>query len=111
MTSSYEILRHTFSILKEESPSAIIAVQKKNLDGGYSAFDIPVFERSPISVKRLGVEDLQKKSKYLLLFYPIRSIQLLIGAKKDYPEEMEELPLEMQEFCEERGITLHIMLR
>ena len=111
LTSSYEILRHTFSILKENSPFAVIVVQKKNLQSGYTAFDIPIFNLSPTSIKRLGLEDMKKRSGWLFFYYPVKSLQLLFDRKSRYPEEMRDIPQEIEMFCEERGINLRIVLR
>lgn len=109
LKSSFEILKHTFSILKEESPTVIITVQRKYIEGGYSGFDIPVFQLSPISVKRLGVEALELKARLPFLFYPWKSFQLLLNRKRLFLETLENVPEDILLFCEERGITLRIM--
>lgn len=111
LASSYEILRHTYSILNEDTPNVIIIVRRKHLQDGYTAFDLSIFSMSPISVKRLGVEALCKKEKLLLLYYPTRTIQLLLGCKRQYTIALQEIPQEIQDYCQERLINLQILTR
>ena len=48
--SAYEILRHTFGILKARGGTVIIVVYEKNLSiKKYTIFDVPVFKLSPTS--------------------------------------------------------------
>ena len=111
LSSSYEILRHTFSILTENSPTVVITVKKKNIEGGFSGFDIPIFKLSPITVKKLKLESLERKERFLLIFYPIRSIEKLLNIKKKFSEPMINIPQEILDFCEERNLNLKIFVR
>lgn len=111
LTSSYEILRHTYSILKEDSPNVIITVQRKHLQGGYSAFDLPIFRMSPISIKRLGVEALCQKERLPLLYSPVKSRQLLLNRKRQYSAILQDVPQEIRDYCKERAINLQIFTR
>ena len=110
LTSSYEILRHTFSILKEPGASVVIAVRPANLEGAYTSFDMPVFRRSPTSVKRLGLEGLARQERWPLLFHPLKSLRLLFGPRPQAGEVLAQPPAEMLAFCEERGLALTVVL-
>lgn len=107
--ASYEILRHTFGILDEGCGEVVLVVKKGNAETGFSLFDIPYLQLSPISVKRLGLEGLQKKSKLPLVFAPIRTMQMLLSVGKNKKPRETVVPQEMLKFCQERNITIRCM--
>lgn len=108
--SSYEILRHTFGILNEVCGEAVLVTKKGNVGSDFSIFDIPYFQLSPISVRRLRVEGLQKKSKLPLIFAPIRTIQILLSVGKNRKPRETDVPQEMYEFCRERNIRIRCLV-
>ena len=73
--ASYQILRHTHSILKEEGGTVIICAEK--MERKYSVFDIPFFH--PITIKKLNLERLKTMSYAPLLFSPVNALRFLIG--------------------------------
>lgn len=109
LKSSFEILRHTFSILKEDGGEAVIAIQKGNMEKDISLFDIPFFELSPVSIKRLHLEGLKRKKVLPLLFAPVKSLQILLGKKYKSIREIRLVPPEIEDFCKERNISLRII--
>lgn len=105
--ASYEILRHTYGILKDGGTAVITANEKEIADTRFSIFDIPLLEMSPISVKRLGLETLARKSRFPFVIAPKDSIIFLMhdNRKKQRSFHKVECPIkEMYEFCEKRGI-------
>lgn len=118
LTSAYEILRHTFCILKEnkhgvvaENPVVFITLQKKYIDDGYSFFDYPVFRMSPTTVKRLGVEKFIRQYRFPIVFSPVKSLWFLLNSKAKYSEKMSNVPADIKDFCNIRNIRLEILLR
>ena len=78
ITASYEILRHTFSILKEYGGIAVIVdAQKKN---DYTTFDIPYFHE--VTIERLRLEKPVKLRYFPILTNPIKSIKYLFAKGK-----------------------------
>lgn len=110
LKSSFEILRHTFSILREDAGETIITVRKENIEKGFHLFDMAFLGMSPISVKRLHLEGLKKKEILPLLFAPAASIQILLGCNRRFSSEMDFVPAEMERFCKERNICLRILV-
>lgn len=124
LLSSYEILRHTFGILKESGGTAILVVKHKNIEKKkYSVFDIPIFELSPITVKRLGLEYLKRRRCFPLIYSPLKSIHLIcsyginsnITKEKNHRIALDskyhriDCPWKtISMFCEERGIKLDV---
>lgn len=134
--ASYEILRHTFGILKETGGTAVLAVCGEKMEScEYTVFDLPVFCLSPTSVSRLHLEKMKRQAAYPFLVKPVSSLRLLtsFGSGKSfhrlpkglgtgsaerlsYREEQGETPApvscleaEIKQFCEERGIRLILL--
>lgn len=108
LKSAYEIARHTFSILDEREANLVFVVKKQNLNGGYSHFDYPIFQLSPISMKRLGLEKAQKVQRLNYLLHPIQSIQFMLNIKITSINEINEIPQELAMFCKERNIRIRM---
>lgn len=104
---AYEILRHVFSILDENGSEVIICVQDKKRYADYNIFAIPFF--SCITIKRLKLEKMERKSKFPLFFYPLLSLKFLLKSKKIL-KEIECRNEKMIEFCEIRNIKLKYLI-
>ncbi len=102
LNSSFQILKHTHSILKEEGGSVIIAVGKGKKD--FSVFDIPFLH--PITIKKYHLERLRKMSKLTFIFSPIDSIRFLLGGGYSAYTPVQNVDAELAAFCEERGYSL-----
>lgn len=103
LVASYEILRHTFSILKENG--TVIILDGKKSTGGFSIFDIPFLHA--VTIKRLNLHHLKKIYKIPLLVSPIKSLRLFRAFHIDAHFEDEECPKkEIIQFCESREIKL-----
>ncbi len=103
LKASFEVLRHTFSILKAHEGTVIIVTQKDNTEG-YSVFDVPYFNK--ITINRLHLESLILASKMSLFTAPIRSIKFFLGI---YTTRLSDATCPLKEvinFCEERNINL-----
>lgn len=104
LVSSYEILRHTFSILQSEGTVIIVGASKDSQD--YSLFDMAHF--TEYTIKRLNLEKLQKLKHFPLLVTPVRSVQYLLGWGRR--KEKSVCPSkEMIDFCRERELQLIYM--
>lgn len=102
---SFEILRHTSSILDEDNGNVIIATTLKNkTDDKFSVFDIPFLYN--LSIKKLGIERLSKLSRYPALINPLSSIKLVLNLDKKNWKETECPNKEISIFCTERNFNL-----
>ncbi len=102
LAGAYEVLRHTFSILKESGGTAVLVVRKKNVERiGYSPFEISFFH--PVTVNRLGLIQAKYALKLPILFAPIKSLLFLSGLK-GVKNASEHCNKEISGFCAERGI-------
>lgn len=100
--ASKEILKHTFSILKEAG--TVILVDKEKNQKGYSCFDILWFH--DITIKRLKLKKIFCKFPFFVK--PIASLQILLqlnNASKKL-EEIECPDEELKEFCGLRELNL-----
>lgn len=106
LAASYEILRHTHSILRDDGKAeVIIAVKEKNIDKEkFNLFDIPFFHYISIELKKLN--NLKRKENYPLLFEPINTIILLFNIKSKKFQKKENLSDEVTDFCLKRGYTV-----
>ena len=108
LAGAYEVLRHTFSILKENGGNAVLVVRKKNISKtDYSPFDINFFH--PVTVNRLGLKRAKFMSRFPIVFATVKSLKFLFGTKtvsnmQDFYDE------DIKNFCIERGIELQILL-
>lgn len=101
--SSWQILRHTHSILKENGGTVIISAGKSKRD--FTIFDVPFLHR--ITIKKFHLEYLAKLSKFPIFISPIDSLFFLLNNNKSsgkydviYPPE------ELSDFCRERNYSL-----
>lgn len=108
LKSAYETARHTFSILDENDGAIVFSLDRKNMQGGYSLFDYPVFRLSPISLKRLNLEKNGIIEHLLFACHPIRSIKYLLQIRGTYEKPLATIPKEIEEFCNERNISIKI---
>lgn len=103
LNESYELLRHTYSILKKNG-KVIIACQDKNLyKKEYSVFDIPYFH--PVTIKRLELDDNRIKRILPILFAPLQTFRLFLNRRMKYEKTVCKNEL-ICEFCESRGLDL-----
>lgn len=101
--SSYEILKHTFSILNEENATVII-INKNNLKKQYTIFDIPYFPM--VTINRLMLHKMKKMSEFPLFFAPIKSIKFFINKSNNQIKDVKCPVKEIINFCEDRNIKL-----
>lgn len=77
-TSSFEILRHTFSILKDNGGVVVIVGKKKSKEK-YTIFDLPYFHQ--VTLKRLGLQRKRILTYIPIIISPIKSIKILFSFK------------------------------
>lgn len=99
--SSFQILRHTHSILKEEGGTIIIAIGKSR--NVFTVFDIPFLH--PVTIKKYRLERLCRRSKFPLIFAPIASVKFMFGRGSMY-QLLQDVPDELKTFCDERNHKL-----
>lgn len=73
--SSWQLLRHTHSILKENGGTVIMAIGKSKKN--FLLFDIPFLHT--ITIKKYHLEGLCKRSKMPFYFAPFDSLNFLLG--------------------------------
>ena len=101
LDASYEILRHTYSILKKNG-KVIISCKKRNVEKErYSVFDIIYFH--PVTLKRLNIQYSRIKRIFPTIYEPVGSIQLLLNFRKNY-KRSKCRRLDICEFCKVRDI-------
>ncbi len=111
--SSYQILRHTHSILKEEGGTVVLAFER-NRDN-FSLFDMPFMH--PVTIKKYGLESLKRKSRFPLLFAPVKSLFLIIGGGGgknsfiQFTDEKNQVYSDTAVFCKERGYQLIALVK
>ena len=103
LKASYEVLRHTFSILQEHKGAVIVVTKKSNI-GGYSVFDIPYFNK--ITIKRLHIESLNRMLKITLFVSPVKAIRYFFGICTGKLCDTACPPKEIVNFCQERNLNL-----
>ena len=112
LPASFEILRHTTGILKENGTAVIVDCGNRNKKGSvFSVFDIPILSLSPVSIKYLQLEKVKRKSYFPILFAPIGSIRLLLNLAGGNLLEVFATDAkfeEMARFCGERDIRLKL---
>lgn len=103
LNASYEILKHTYSIVKENG-KVIIAYKMKNKDrNNYSVFDIPYFHN--VTINRLHIHNVKWKKYFPLCFDFCGSIGFLLNKRKLYKNKILEKD-EIYDFCLKRGLEL-----
>lgn len=108
LCASKEILRHTFSILKEEG--TVILLDKGSDIRKFTCFDTMWFH--DVTIKRLGLKWEKELNKFPLFLAPIKSICILlnIGNRRWLPREMKCPDESIVEFCSKRGLNLKYYL-
>ena len=111
LRSCMEILKHTHSILDDESREScvVIALKGSNMNkSGFSVFDMPFFHR--ITREKYGLERLCRLERFPVLYEPFGIFSAAFGMKsRDYHEEQSFSP-EIQKFCQERGYRVRFFL-
>ena len=104
LLASFEILRHTSSILDEDNGNVVICTAKKNRGKGtYSIFDTPFFYY--LTIKKKGLETLNKLARFPVLIKPFSTIQLVLDLNKKWKEAA--CPNnEIVVFCSKRNFNL-----
>ena len=112
MEAAFELLRHTHSILNDETGKSeiILAVCRKNLNKcNFSVWDVPFFHR--ITVERYRLQILRRMSKVPIIIDFYGTIRMLLGKKsKGYIEELCGRQ-DMEAFCRERGYNLRLFVK
>lgn len=106
---SKEILRHTFSILKEGG--TVIILDKGNKNQKFTCFD--TLWLHDITIKRLGLKVERKLNKFPLFLSPIKSICILFNIRNmqsGTPVEMKCPDESIAEFCFKRGLNFKYYL-
>lgn len=104
LSASFEILRHTSSILDEDNGNVVICTAKKNKNKKtYSIFDTPFLYC--LTIKKLGLGTLNKLATFPVLIKPISTIQLMLDLNKKWKET--SCPnKQIVTFCSERNFNL-----
>ena len=107
-TSAFELLRHVFSIAKDDG-EVVFSIRKKCLDrNGYSVADLVFFH--PVTVKRLGLERETRHLRWCLILHPIQTVKLLSGWKAKCGFDEVEVPEEATTFCKERKLKISMRI-
>ena len=112
LLSSYEILRHTHSILKDDGEAEVILVVKRSnmSKGKYTIFDIPFFHYITIRQKKL--EKLQRNMYYPLLYDPLNSLCYWLKIRtKGYTEVDNTIDDNISKFCTERNFKVRFWVK
>ena len=111
LKSSFEILKHTSSILKEDGGVVYLIVDIKNRNNGFSVFDIPFFH--PVTIRKYNLYDLEKKARYRILFAPIKSMRYVLGVTKNVKNKENKaedgLYTDIGNFCRDRNMKLCVI--
>ena len=107
LQSCYEILRHTHSILDDQSGKScvVIAVRRENkCSEGFSVFDVPFFHR--ITIKKYRLEKLRRLAKFPLIMEPLKTMKLLLCKMSSNYKEEKCISGDIKRFCDERNYRL-----
>jgi hypothetical protein len=111
LKSSFEILKHTSSILKEDGGEVYLIVDIKNKNNGFSVFDIPFFHS--VTIRKYNLYNLEKKTRYRILFAPIKSLRYVLGVTKNVKNKENKaedgLYADIRNFCRVRNIKLCVI--
>lgn len=101
--ASFQILRHTHSILRSDGLGEVVIVVKKDsiTRKTYSVFDIPFFYYTTIQMQNLY--QLQRKGKHLMLHAPIKTTRFVFHLTNTKYYEVGVLDQTIDDFCAERG--------
>lgn len=104
LSSAFEILKHTSSILVEDNGNVVIAVKNAESKNHFSVFDIPFFYN--LTIKKYGIEKYAKLSQVPILVEPISSFKLLFNICNKNWIEKKCPDADIISFCDERNIHL-----
>ncbi|MCD8266026.1 MAG: hypothetical protein LUC33_02620 [Prevotellaceae bacterium] len=104
LEASRQILLHVSSALSENGNVIITSNGKQRKGKPYTVFDIPYLGLA--AKKELGLEPLERKSRYPLLYEPIRSVQLLLGIPTRKYRSCECPDKVIREYCLKKGFRL-----
>jgi len=105
LLASFEILKHTSSILDEDNGNVIVAIASKNKNNCvYSVFDMPFLYI--LTKKKLGLDRLNKMARFPALIKPLSSIKLALNLDKKKWKEAECPNKDIVCFCAERNFNL-----
>jgi hypothetical protein len=106
---SYQILRHTHSILKDKGGEVVFVIKSNCLKSEeFSVFDIPFLHNT--TIKELGLEKIVRRNRWPLIFEPIISVKFIMNRNCsifkciDCPDE------EIITFCRDRNFTFRLIL-
>ena len=112
MRASFEILKHTSSILKENEGEVYLVVDGNIRNNNFSVFDIQWLH--PIIIRKYNLFCLAKKARFPIFFAPRKSLRCLLNITK--PSQMlrsqsldNEMIMEIDRYCQARGIKLHLL--
>ncbi len=102
--SSYQILLHTGSAIGSNDTVIILNDARRHPERLYTLFDIPYL--GLVAKKEFGLEKLEHKTKYPILYEPFKTLQILLGIKiGDYVQK--ECPNKnFIKYCERKGFKL-----
>lgn len=105
---SFEILRRTHSILKDQG-TVIIALEKKNLEKQSIGISDTYFLHD-ITIKEYGIENKARLKKLLFFIHPIRSTQILLGSSKIGFYESGGGTV-IRDFCIQRDLDFYLFVK
>lgn len=113
LRASYEILKHTSSILKEKDGEVYLVTRRDNRSNKFSVFDMQWLH--PITLRKYDLHYLVKQARFPLFFAPVHSVQTLLNISKPGKILEEGLPddklyAEIAEFCKTRDFKLYIVI-
>lgn len=106
--ASFEILKHTFSILDEDDGIVIITAKKNAVDS-FTVFDYPFFHE--LTFNRYHIECPHLFLRFPLLKYPLATIQLALNHYQNGWKETVCSDSELNKFCRQRNIKLRFYER
>ena len=111
LRACYEILRHTHSILDDESGKSCVVIAVKSESrkrDSFSVFDVAFFHT--ITIKKYALDWLCRMERYPILIEPMGSLRVMLGIKsRNYHEISCPMP-ELEAFCNERGYVLRVFV-
>ncbi len=104
LEASRQILLHTGSALAENGEVIILNKGKERKNKTYTIFDIPYL--GLVARKELGLERLERKARYPIIYEPLKSIRLLLGISsgKYVPETCPDEVI--VNYCKRKGFKL-----
>lgn len=106
---SYQILRHTHSILNEGGEVVFVIKSNYLKSEVFSVFDIPFLHYT--TIKELGLRKIVRRNRWPLIFEPIISVKFTMNRSYrdifkciDCPDE------EINVFCRDRNLTFRLMI-